>query len=436
MLDRRVSQPQLLRVMGRWSLALLTVNSVIGSGVFGLPSVIARLTGRMSSLAVLLAAGIVGVLVACFAEVASRFSNAGGPYLYTRVAFGPLCGIQVAWMLFLAQATALAANANLFIIYAAEFWPAARLPVARTATLTLLIGFLAAINILGVKAGVQVSNVFTIAKLVPILAIILFGGLSLIAHGPVTSMQSNRPTPTSWIQALLVLVFIYGGFEAAFAPASEARNPQRDAAFALFTALLTCTLVYAAIQWVVIGLLANPAATERPLADVARLVFGPWGAALVSLGALVSLYGYLSAKILAVPRIPFALAEHGDLPSVVAAIHPRFHTPYVAILIFALLTWSMAFLHNFEWNVTLSAVARLFYYGMVCATLPVLRKSQPEKAHFVLPAGPWFSWLGVVLCLVLLTRVDLRHSLILVVTIFLALANWLWRTNRVPDASA
>lgn len=429
------SQPRLVRAIGRWSLTLLAINSVIGSGVFGLPSLIARYTGRASPLAVLIAGALTAVLVGCFAEVASRFSEAGGPYLYARVAFGRLVGLQVGWMLSLAQATAVAANANLFVIYLADFWPGARAPVARAFLLTGLIGFLTLVNIIGVKAGTEISNFFTIAKLVPLVAIAIGGCSYLVAHGPVEATVSHG-TASGWMQAFLVLVFIYGGFEAAFVPMSEARDPQRDSAFALFTALLSCAVLYVAIQWVVVNVLAKPAGTERPLADVARVIFGPWGGTLVSIGALVSLYGYISAKILAVPRIPFALAERGDLPAIVAAIHPRFHTPCVAILIFSLLTWGMAFLQNFEWNVTLSAVARLFYYGVVCAALPVLRERQTGAAAFVLPAGPLFSAVGILICLILLTRVDFGHSLILIVTAAIALLNWLWARSRRHPSSA
>ena len=116
--------------MGRWSIAALAINSVIGSGVFGLPSTIAALTGRASPIAVLLAGAVAGIIVACLAEVASRFSETGGPYLYARIAFGPFVGIQIGWMLWLAQITALAANANLFVSYLTEFWPLAHEPIS------------------------------------------------------------------------------------------------------------------------------------------------------------------------------------------------------------------------------------------------------------------------------------------------------------------
>ena len=228
------------------------------------------------------------------------------------------------------------------------------------------------------------------------------------------------------MKAVLLLVFAYGGFETALAPMSEAKDPRRDAPFALFTALLLCTVIYALIQWVVIGVLPDAAHSQRPLADVARIAVGPVGAALVAVGALISFYGYLSAKILAMPRVPFALAEQGDFPRVFAAVHRRFHTPYVSILVFAAMVWGLALIGDFKWNVTLSAVARLLYYGVGCAALPVLRRKQPEgaSAMFHLPAGNFFAVLGVILCVILVTRVDFGQSLILVATIALAFVNW------------
>jgi amino acid transporter len=224
---------------------------------------------------------------------------------------------------------------------------------------------------------------------------------------------------------MLLLVFAYGGFETALAPMSEAKNPRRDAPFALFTALVLCTVIYALIQWVVVGVLPNAAHSARPLADVARLAAGPVGAALVAVGALISFYGYLSAKILAMPRVPFALAEQGDFPKLFAVVHRRFHTPYVSILAFAALVWGFALLGEFKWNVTLSAVARLLYYGVGCAALPILRRKQPEGALFRLPAGDFFAVAGMLLCFILVTRVDFGQSLILVATVALAFLNWI-----------
>src|SRR5579863_3060276 len=417
----------LVRVIGRWSLVALVVNSIIGSGVFGLPSTVAALIGNYSPYAVLAAGAGMSIVIACFAEVASRFQQAGGPYLYARAAFGRLTGIQTAWMLWLGQVAAPAANANLFVIYLGEFFPHAKNPLPRALILTVLVGFLTFINIRGVRGDAQVSNLFTAAKLVPLFAVIVLGLVVLYHnHWAVATAPLASPNTNQWLKAMLLLVFAYGGFETALAPMGEAKNPRRDAPFAIFIALLLCTGVYALIQWVVVGVLPNAAQSQRPLADVARLAIGPVGAGMVAVGALISFYGYLSAKILAMPRVPFALAEQGDFPKIFAAVHPRFRTPYVSILIFSVMVWGLALIGDFKWNVTLSAVARLLYYGVGCAALPILRRKQPEgaSAMFRLPAGNFFAVVGVILCAILVTRVDFGQSLILVGTITLALVNW------------
>jgi len=240
----------------------------------------------------------------------------------------------------------------------------------------------------------------------------------------------------SWLKAILLLVFAYGGFENALTPMGEAKDPRKDVAFGLFVAVVTCVVLYTTIQWVVVGVLPDPAHSERPLAEVARLILGNAGAAFISIGALISIYGYLGANILAVPRITFALAEAGDFPSIFSAIHSKFRTPYFSILVFAVLTWLFALLGNFSWNLTLSAVARLFYYAAGCAALPMLRHKQPGAAFFRLAGGNVFALLGVAACLVLATQVDLSGFFILLTTIVVAFANWLLVRRRAAEGSS
>jgi len=421
----------LVRAIGRWSLAALAVNSIIGSGIFGLPATVAGLLGKRSVLAVLIAGAAMGVIMACFAEVASQFSEAGGPYLYARTAFGRLIGILVGWMLYLAQTAAPAANANLFVIYLAEFWPTAKEPGPRFVILTLLVGLLALINVRGARQGTAVSNLFTVAKILPLLMVILAGAAVTIIH-PAPWASAGPLSATAWMKAMVLLFFVYGGFESAMAPMGEAKNPGRDAAFALFAALIACTVIYALVQWVVVGVLGPATSTDRPLAEVARITMGNRGAALVAIGALVAVYGYLSAKLLGMPRVTFALAQGGDLPRLFAAVGPRFHTPWFSILFYAAAVWTLAMVGNFAWNVTLSVVARLFYYGVVCAAVIALRRKQPTAAAFRLPGGQVLAVLGVGIALVLATQVDLSKSLILAATVGAAVLNWIWarRANR------
>ena len=422
--QRAASNEGLVRVIDRWSLAALTVNCIIGSGVFGLPSALAQKAGRASILGVVLAGAAVGVVMASFAEVASRFTETGGPYLYAREAFGRFMGIQVAWLVWFVRLTACAANANLFVIYLGEFWPRATQPLPRLIILTVLIGMLAAINFRGVRAGINASSAFTVAKLASLGVVCVAGAFYLVGMRRIVPAETASPPTNAWLQAIVLLIFAYGGFEAALISTGEARDPRRDVPFGLFAALVTCTVIYGLIQWVVVGVLPDPGHSERPLADVARIVVGQGGAALIAVGALFSVYGYLSGNMLATPRITFALAERGDFPPVFALLHTRFHTPYFSIFVFALLVWVLALVGSFTWNVTLSAGSRLFYYGVVCAALPVLRRKQ-GPALFRLPGGRWIALLGVMICVALLTRIDYSKSLILLAAVAVALLNWL-----------
>jgi len=429
----------LVREIGRWSLAALAVNSIIGSGIFGLPGTVAGLLGKRSVVAVLIAGAAMGVIMACFAEVASHFSEAGGPYLYARTAFGRLVGILVGWMLYLGQTAAPAANANLFVIYLAEFWPAVKEPWPRFAILTLLVGLLALINVRGARQGTAVSNVFTVAKLLPLLMVVSAGAAVTIIHPAPWSATGSMPA-SGWMKAIVLLMFAYGGFESAVTPMSEAKNPRRDAAFALFAALIACTVIYALVQWVVVGVLGTRATSDRPLAEVARLTMGNRGAALVAIGALVSMYGYLSAKMLAMPRVTFAFAKARDLPEIFAAVGPRFHTPWFSVLFYGAAVWGLAIAGNFTWNVTLSVIARLFYYAVVCAAVIALRRKRPLAAGFRLPGGQLLAVLGVGIAVavgiaaVLAKQVEMSKSLILGATVGAAFLNWVWaRTADVGE---
>src|SRR5271154_6321637 len=201
-----VARTELVRTLGRWSLAALAINSVIGSGIFGLPSTVAGYLGTRSTVAVLIAGAAMAIIMACFAEVASQFSDAGGPYLYARTAFGRLMGILVGWTLYLAQTAAPAANANLFVIYLAEFWPRVKEPWPRFLILTLLVGLLALVNLRGARQGAVVSNVFTVAKILPLLLVIAAGAAITLFHPVPWSGSQSFPTH-SWMKAIFVLIF-------------------------------------------------------------------------------------------------------------------------------------------------------------------------------------------------------------------------------------
>jgi basic amino acid/polyamine antiporter, APA family len=429
------SQTTLVRAIGRWSLAALTINCIIASGVFGLPSVISGLVGNASPFAWLFAALATALVIACFAEVSSRFDQTGGVYLYARTAFGRTTGITIAWLGWLARLTAGAANANLVIDYLGEFWPGIQATIPKILALAFLIGFLALVNYIGVRRGTTQSNLFTAAKLLTLGGFITAGMLFLIHHSLVISPPVGPPT--RWLHPILLLMFAYGGYETALMPGGEAKNPRRDYPFALFTALITCTFVYTMTQVIVISVLPRSLVTTRPMAAAAQIMLGPWGATLMSIGVLVSCYGYLSANILGFPRILFAMAEHGDLPSPMAKVHSRFRTPYLAIVLFAVLLYLFSVAGSFQWNVFISAMSRLIYYGSVCVALPVLRhKAGVPPAQFRLPMGELFAVLAVGTSLLLFPRLDRAGLLVLAVLAVGVIVNNIWASRHTRTTAA
>ena len=397
--------------------------------------------GRASLWALLIGGAAAAIVVASFSEVASYFTAAGGPYLYTKIAFGRFVGLQTAWIFWLARVTAPAANANIFVVYLGEFWPHATDPLPRFAILTVLIWGLALINCLGVRGAARISNIFTVAKLLPLLIVGIAGVVFCFIHPDIHLSASKAPAQTpglsTWLKASLLIVFAYGGFDGAMIPTSELKSPRRDPAFALFTAVAACTLVYLLVQWAALGTVPNLAQSPRPLADAARNIMGHAGAVLIAVGALVSVFGNLTANLLGVPRITFALAEQGDFPGFFAAVHPRFRTPYVSICTFALLLWGFALIGNFTWNAVLSATGRLLYYGAICVAVPVLRKKLPGGAQIRLPGGLWLAGIGLAICAVLLTAVNRGGTLILLATSAVAALNWfLVRGKQAPGPNA
>lgn len=429
---------KLLRAIGRWSLTALMINTTIGSGIFGFPAIISGMLGFAGIWAYLAAGGIVGVVLLCHAEIGSQFRESGGSYLYVRTAFGRFAGILTGWLSWLVRIASAAANANLFVLYLAELWPGAKQPFLRLLVLFLLITILATINVRGVKRGANVSNFSAVAKLAPLALFIVLGMVYLLRSNtmsPITFPAGSTTGIKVWLDAIMLLVFAFAGGEGILYVGGELRDPRRDVPFALLGGLAVVGLVYTLVQVVVLGTLPLNSATDRPLATAARVFLGPLGAAFMSVAALISVYGNLSAQMVFTPRLTLGLAEHDDFPSAFGLIHPRFRTPYVSIVVFAGLIAILASIGSFRWNAVLSVAARLVVYLLGCTTLPVLRRKQPQADAFRLPAGVIFSLLGIAFCLLLITRLDRDGVKILLFTAVLACVNWLWARRRAERAT-
>lgn len=422
--------PELVRTIGRWSLVALMANSILGAGIFGLPSLLAARLDGYSPLGCIVAGCGALVVAAVIAEIASRFASTGGLYLYGREALGRFAGLLIAWLLLLTRIAAPAAAADLFASYLAPFIPGFHGKTAEICLIAVLIGHLALLNYIGVKTGKTVSDIFTTVK-VGLLASFIFAGLAIPFLHPElrVPLHFGPTTAKGWFEALLLLVFGYGGFEGALIVGGESRNPTRDMPFALLTALLLQVFLYTGVVYVVVSTLPNAGASQRPLADAARNLLGGWGGSVIGIGALISTYGYLSANLLHSTRITFALAEQGDFPPRFARIHPRFRTPHVSILVYALAVFGFAALGDFRWNAILSAATRLVVYGGMAVALLVLR-NRVGAAPFSLPCGFLFSTAGLLIVLILLSRIGFGEAVVLAATLVVALANWLLLPHR------
>lgn len=375
----------LVRQIRRWDLSAIVINSIIGAGIFGLPATVFALVGVFSLVAFLLCALLVTLIILCFAEVSSRYEDTGGPYLYAREAFGPVIGFEVGWLMWISRLTAFAANCNLLIAYLGFFVPGVSGGAWRAITITVIVAAMTAINIIGVRDASRVTNVLTVAKLIPLLLFVAVGVFSIDAG---SYAEPQLPSIGDLSVSVLLLVYAFTGFEMAAVPSGEARNPRRDLPWALLTSIAAVTAFYFLIQLVAVGTLTDLGESERPLADAGRVFLGPFGAAIISAGAVVSILGNLNVTLMVVPRLPFAMAERHELPRPIAHVHRLFHTPDVAIYVCGLVVLMLTLSGTFVYAATISVIARLLGYAATCAALPVLRRRESAPpAAFVAPFG-------------------------------------------------
>jgi len=396
---------------------------VVGAGIFGAPAAAAALAGAWSPLAAVAAALGILTVVLCFAEVGSRFDDSGGPYLYTREAFGRHVGFAVGWLHVWTRLLSAAAILNVFVDYLVPLLPWAGTAAGRASVMAGVIVLVTAVNVLSIRLAAWTVDAFTIAKLLP-LGLLLLLGLPRVS-GSVLATQAVAAV--HWTDAVLLMVFLYGGFESAVIAASETREPRRHTAFALLTALAVVTATYGLVQLVVVGVLPRAAALETPVAAALEAVVGPLGSLLGSLAALVSGYGWLTGFAMMTPRILFAMGERGELPGALSSVHARFRTPHVAVIANSAVALCLALYGSFSDAASLSVVTRLGIFALTCAALPVLRRRRPDETPgFRLAAGPWVAGAGVLFCLWLLaTRSFTQIWLLLLILAAGLLLRWL-----------
>lgn len=396
----------LRRVIGRLGFGAMNINGVIGAGIFGLPAVAAAKTGAFSPWVFVVSGLLIFSVVLCFARAASMFKNTGGITVYATHAFGPMVGFQTGWLSYIGRVSAVGANSNLLVTYASWFWAPLDTEPYRSLILCALIGSITWVNVRGVKSSLVVVSVFTILKLLPLSLLILFG----LGHIDL-QMLSSAPLPEFGVlgETVLIVVYAFVGFEGSVVAAGEGRYPRRDLPSALIRTIILIGLIYVLVQMVSVSLLPDLASSSMALADVASVLFGPVGATILTLGAVFSITGNISATVLVAPRITYALARDGSMPASLAKIHPLYKTPYVSLWFYGGLCLFMALSGSFVWLAVMSTLVRMITYIVCIAALPRLQKvTEPIDGQFTLPGGPAIPVVALVLCLWLISYVSLE----------------------------
>lgn len=403
---------KLSRQITAWGIWLLAVNGMIGAGIFAVPGGAAALMGVWSPLVYVVCAILLGLIVACYAELASRFTSTGGPVLYVRTAFGRFAGFETGLAVYATRITAFAANVNLMVASIAFFVPALEGGPLRILLIVAIIAVLAGINIAGAKPAMRAMGVLTVLKFLPLLAIALVG---LFHINPEIFPDNSLGFPESaqWSAAVLLVIYAFVGWESAVIPAGETRNPGRAMPLGLFWALGVVALLYVVIQIVCVAVVPDLANSQRALVDAGAILFGPAGALLLTLGVIVSVGGNITGTVVTTPRITYALATEKTLPSWFGKVDERTHVPANSIIFFAVLAAVLAVVGDFFALAAMSAFVRVLIYVGCIAAMPRVRALPAEtEKPMRLPLGWTIPVLAVLGSLVLLSQVPLRSMAI------------------------
>jgi amino acid transporter len=401
---------QLVRAIGIPGLTANIVNSTIGAGIFVIPALVAKNLGAAAPLAFLACALAMVLFVTCFAVAGSRVSLTGGLYAYVEVAFGRYVGFLAGVLYYITAVLAVAGVVNVFVNSVAGLLPWLGTPVVRVIVMFLVYGALVAINIRGVRAGANAVSIVTLAKLVPLLIFVCAG---IFFIHPSALAWPAWPGTKALGESVLLLLFAFVGIEVALIPSGEVKNPARTVPRSAYLALLITTVLYITIQLVAQGTLGPDLANHpnTPLAEAAALFLGNAGRTILLAGATISAFGFVTSDILSSPRILFAFGRDGVLPAWFAHVHPRYRSPDVAIITYAVIAFAFSVTSTFEALAVLSNIAVLLMYLLCCAACWLLigRDVRTDGPPFTFPGVKIVPGLAIVTILWILAHATLRE---------------------------
>ena len=395
---------------GLFSIILLGMNSIIGSGIFLLPGQAYHIMGTSSLFVYLFISLLAASMALCFAEAAGLFQSNGGAYIYAKEAFGNFVGFEVGFMKYIVQIIAWATMSVGFVTALSAFYPTAAHGTTKTILVVAILGGLSLINLIGVNLAKYVNNIATVGKLVP-LVVFVIAGLFFVKSENFQPIVPQGVGMSSFSEAAILIFYAFTGFEAISTAAEDMENSKKNLPIAIATAVSCVSAIYLLVQFVSIGTLGSALAnTETPVVDAMSSFMGSAGGFLVTAGTLISIGGINAASSFLTPRGCLALAERGMLPPIVAKKTP-WGTPGVAIALTALLAIPIALSGSFTQLAAISVISRFTQYIPTCLSILVFRK-KGMKSTFRIPFGPVIPVVATVVSVWLLFNAD-AHKLIL-----------------------
>lgn len=396
--------------LGFWSIVLLGINGIIGSGIFLLPNKAVDLIGPASLLVMIFDMLLVLAITFCFAEASGLFKDNGGAYIYAKEAFGDFIGYEVGFLTWMTRVIAFSTMGVGFATALAGIMPSLADDFMKNVIVTVIFAILAGVNLFGVPLYKIVQNVATIAKLIPF---VLFIGIGIFFIEPsnfTPLFPGGEYTPGTFGAAAVMLFFAFTGFESIAVAAAEMENPQKNLPRATIITIFVVAAIYVLLLAVAIGIMGYELAdTTAPVQEAFGRVAGSFGTAVIAAGTLISIGSLCIGSSFVTPHSCLALAEQKMLPQFIAARN-RYGAPYWAIIISTVIAALIAYTGSFTYLASISVVSRFSQYIPTCLSIPVFRKKMPDAPRaFKIPGGPVIPVVAVLVSVWLLAQATMQQ---------------------------
>lgn len=439
------SQKKLKREIGVFGLTTHMVNSIIGSGIFVLPAIIAAGLGPSSIIAYLFCGFLTLLIMFCYAEISSNITETGGPYLYIERTFGEYAGFITAFLVLLASLAGDAAISNAIYDIISSSFPFFQNQIIRIISLLILFSGLGYVNVIGIKYGINFVKLITIMKIIPLLLIIFFGVMDISLNN---LYISSIPSIKDIGSMSIILFFAFQGISTSISVGGEVINAKKTIPKSIFLTIFIVLIIYILIQTISQGILGDslPEFEQSPLSHVAKHIMGPIGFIILSIGAAISMFGSLSGGVLSAPRVLYSASKDNTIPiKSLSLIHNKYVTPYFSIITYVIISFILASFGGFKQLAIISTCSCIMIYLAISLSIIKLRNQKRllQKGAFRIPGGYVIPVLSCFICLWFLSNVSkieyLSISLYLIIItllyIFIRIKNQKNRQKPIDNIS-